>query len=100
MHAEQAQTRAHHERIRLADKIRLLAGRHLNRRNQRAAARHNAVFGRAGQVRVGADELRALVDEAHRIDDVVIAERLRLTNNDIIRIDIVNRDACGKQRIL
>ena len=59
MYAEQAQTGAHHERIGLADVVRGLAGRQLDRRDERTARRDDALLGRAGQVGVGRDEARA-----------------------------------------
>ena len=98
MYAEQAQTGAHHERIGLADVVRGLAGRQLDRRDERTARRNDALLGRAGQVGVGRDETRALVDQIDRLENGLVVIGIGLARDDIIRVDVVHHDAGLVQR--
>ena len=66
--AETLESGAHHQRVRLADIVCGLAGGQLNRRNQCAACRNNALLGRAGQVGVGRNQARALACPLYQSD--------------------------------
>ena len=60
---------AHHHRVRLADEVRLDAGRLGDQRGDRARGGQRALGGRAGRVRVGGDEPGAVVDQPDRLGD-------------------------------
>ena len=98
MHAKQAQTGTHHQRVRLADIVCGLAGSQLNRRNQCAACRNNALLGRAGQIGVGRDQARALVDQIDRLENGLIVVGVGFTRDNVIRVNIVHHDARLVQR--
>ena len=98
VHTKQAQTGAHHQRVRLADIVCGLAGGQLNRRNQCAACRNDALLGRAGQVGVGRDQARALVDQINGLEDGLIVVGVGLTRDNVIRVNIVHHDARLVQR--
>ena len=98
VHTKQAQTGTHHQRVRLADIVRGLAGGQLDRRNQCAACRNNALLGRAGQIGVGGDQARALVDQINGLEDGLIVVGVGLARNNVIRVHIIHHDARLVQR--
>ena len=93
MDAQQMQTRAHHQRVGLADKIGFLAGGGLNGRHQSAAGGQQARVGGAGQVRIGADEPGAVHHMAHGLGDGIEIVVDSLTNDHIVGVDIIGGDA-------
>ena len=99
MHIEQAQACTHHERIRLADEISLLARRQLNRRNQRTAGGDDAEIRGAGEVAVGSDEARTVVDEADSLKNHVIVVGIGFADNNIVGVDVVHGDAHVVKRV-
>ena len=99
MHVEQAQACTHHERIRLADEISLLARRQLNRRNQRTAGGDDAEIRGAGEVAVGSDEAGAVIDEADSLKNHVIVVGIGFADNNIVGVDVVHGDAHVVKRV-
>ena len=97
--AEHAQAGAHHERVRLAAEIRLLAGGDLDRGDERAARGGDALVRRAAGVGVRADELRAREHEIRRLRERVERVGPRLADDDVIGVDVVHGDAAVIQRI-
>ena len=98
MHAQQAQAGAHHQRVGLADVIRGFAGRQLDRGDQRAAGGDDALLGRAGQVGVGRDQARALVDQIDRFEDGLVVVGVGLARDNVVRVHVVHHDAGLVQR--
>ena len=66
---------AHHQRVRLADEVRLDPGRLGDQRRDRAGGRQRALRRRAGRVGVGGDEARAVLDQPDRPGDGLEASR-------------------------
>ena len=63
-----------------------------------AAGGDYAVLGGTGQVAVGADELRAVRDKAHGLENVLIIIGVALADDDIVGIDIVHGYSLVMQR--
>ena len=99
MHVEQAQACTHHERIRLADEISLLARRQFNRRDQRTAGGDDAEIRGAGEVAVGGDEAGAVIDEADSLKNHVIVVGICFADNNIVGVDVVHGDAHVVKRV-
>ena len=95
-HAQQAQAMAHHQRIGLAQIIGLASRGQFDGAHQRLAGRNDAALHRAGQVRVGADELGAGAHQLHGPLDFFKAVGVRFTHHDIVGIDLVH----GKARLV
>ena len=99
MHVEQAQACTHHERIRFADEISLFARRQLNRRDQRTAGGDDAEIRGAGEVAVGSDEARTVVDEADSLKNHIIVVGIGFADNNIVGVDVVHGDAHVVKRV-
>ena len=96
---QQAQPRAHHERVRLAAKISLPPRRHLDGRDERAARRGDAVFDRTGDVRVRADELCARQHKVRRLCQRLDGVSPALADDNIVRVHVVHRDPGVIERV-
>ena len=99
MAAEDAQTGAHHERVRLAAEICLLAGGDLHGRCERAARGGDALVRRTAGVGIRADELCAREHEIRRLRECVERIRPCLADDDIVGIDVVHGDAAVIERV-
>ena len=95
---DRVQRRAHHQRVRLADVVRLDAGRAADQRRDRARRRQRPVGARAGRVGVGRDEARALADQPDRPRDPLERVRAGLAEHDVVRRAVVQRVAGVVQR--
>ena len=87
---------AHHQRVGLADEVRLPAAGHLDGGNQGAAGRGDAVFNRAGDIRVCAQELRAVAHQMHGLLDFFKAVAAGFAHDHIVRVYVVH----GKARVV
>ena len=99
MTAETLEPGAHHQRVRLAAEVGLLAGGHLDGRDERAARRGDAVFDGAGKVGVRADELCARKHEIRRLRERVERIVPPLADDHIIGVHVVHRDARVIERV-
>lgn len=97
--SEHAQAGAHHERVRLAAEIRLLAGGDLDRGDERAARGGDTLVRRTAGVGVRADELRAREYEIRRLRECVERVGPCLADDDIVGVDVVHGDAAVIQRV-
>lgn len=99
MDAEHLESRAHHERIGLADEIRLLARRHLYRRYERAARGDDAVLDWTREIGIRADELRAVSDEVRCVDDHLVVVARGLADYDIVGVYAVHGNPLVVERV-
>ena len=97
--AQQAETGAHHERIRLAAKIGLPAGGHLNRCHQCTAGRRDPIFNRSRDIGVCTDQLRAVHDEIRGLRQGIQRIGAALAHHHIVRIHVIHGDAGVIERI-
>src|SRR5438477_1764232 len=86
--ADGVQRRAHHHRVGLADEVRLDPGRLRDHRGHGARGRQDALVGRAGRVRVGADELRPAVDQPDRGGDGLEAVGAGLPQHHVLGVQV------------
>src|SRR5438270_4255043 len=86
--ADGVQRRAHHHRVGLADELRLDPGRLRDHRGHGARGRQDALVGRAGRVRVGADELRPAVDQPDRGGDGLEAVGAGLPQHHVLGVEV------------
>ena len=93
MYSEQLEPGAHHERVRFADVVCLLAGRKLDGSQKRAAGGSDTVLGGTRQVVVRADELCAVVDETYRLGYHLKAVASVLADDHIVGVHVVVGDA-------
>lgn len=91
--AQELEARAHHEGVGLADKVGVFPGDQLNGGHQCPAGRRDAVALGAGEVKIGADELGALVHKMHGLDNAVIIIVIGFPDDDIVGVDLVDGDA-------
>ena len=93
MAAQNPQSGAHHQRVGFAAEVSLGASGHLDGGNQRTAGRRDAVFDRAGDVGVGADQLGALQHQVGGLGQGVQRIGAPFADNDIVGVDVVHGDA-------
>ena len=99
MNAEHFESRAHHERIGLADEIRLFARRHLYGRNKRAASGNHAVLNGTREVGISADKLRTVSDEVRCVDDHLVVVARGLADYDIVGVYAVHGNPLVVERV-
>ena len=87
---QQREPGTHHQRVGLANEIRLHPGRQLDRRHQRAACRDDAVLRRSGEVGVGADQLRAFAHQTHGALDRLVGVHRGLADHHVVGVDVVS----------
>ena len=83
----------HHQRVRLADDVGLLAGRRLDRGQDHAGCRLGAALDRVDQVRVGPDELGPAVDQLGGLAHGREVEVGRLADHHVLRVALGDRVA-------
>lgn len=93
MAAEQFESGAHHQRVRLADEISRFSGGEFDGGAEGAAGGSDAVLNRSREVGIGADQLGAGPHQRDRLEDVFIVVVAPLSDHNIVGIDIVHRDA-------
>ena len=96
---KKAQRRAHHQRIGLADEVRLNPGRRFDEGRNRAAGRHQTALARPARIGIGGDEARAFAHPAHGLRQPFIVQRRRLAHHHVIGFMIGQDIAHVVQRI-